>query len=161
MSPGCASFSRTAPAASSITEWATRQADSRHGRTFLRIFRIRYCLSRYTRSIANLIPKVWTASQGTIQRPSPGERLFRPNNPRERLAPLCATSTFVAIGVLRVMLVTRSCFFTGPEERPCLNQFWSIFKIGHLFFRALRIHPARLSNELTRNSLNQRERQGS
>jgi hypothetical protein len=40
--------------------------------TACRILRTFLFLFRNTKSIANFIPKVWTASQGTIHNPSPG-----------------------------------------------------------------------------------------
>src|ERR1700722_20789771 len=87
LSPGLVCVLRIVPEASSITECADRQAESRQGGTALLTFFTVLFRSRYTRSIGNLMPKVCTDSQGMIHRPSPAERLPRPSRPFLRAAP--------------------------------------------------------------------------
>lgn len=92
-SPGRTGVLSSVPAASSSTERARRQPDRRQGGTLLLIFLTTFRRSRKTRSMANFMPKVCTASQGTIHMPSPSPRECLPSRPRVRASPRSATST--------------------------------------------------------------------
>lgn len=93
VSPGRTCVFSSVPAASSRTERARRQPDRRHGGTLLLTFLTTFRRSRKTRSIANFMPKVCTASHGTIHRPSPSPSPHLPSRPRVRAGPRSATST--------------------------------------------------------------------
>jgi hypothetical protein len=102
LSPGCVCVLVIVPVASSITECAERHADKREGGTLLRVFLTRFLRSRYTRSIGNCMPNVWTASHGSIHKPSSADKWSRPNRPFRRFAPWSATSTLPARTAWRV-----------------------------------------------------------
>src|SRR5690348_13541029 len=71
------------------------------------------------------MPKVWTASQGTIHRPSPEERLSRPSRPLLRAAPWSATSALSARTDWRAGLAIFNREFGGdfvlPENAPAIR----------------------------------------
>lgn len=109
MSPGRTGVLSRVPVASSRTEWARRQPDSRQGGTLPLTFLTTFRRSMKTRSMANRIPMVCIASQGTIHRPSPSPRDCLPSKPRVRAGPRSATSTQDAtmLCVLRLRTVRR------------------------------------------------------
>jgi hypothetical protein len=100
-SPGCIPVSAAAPAGSSNTEWARRQAAKRQERMCGRIFKTRLSRLKNTTSIGKRMPMVCTDSQGTIQSPSPGCRQSRPSKPRRRVALVSATCARSAITIAR------------------------------------------------------------
>jgi len=104
---------RMVPEASSSTECARRQPDTRQGRTSLLTFFTRILRSRYTRSMGNRMPKVWMASQGTIHKPSPEARLLRPSKPCCGSPARSATATEPASSTRRVRFKTFSRTFAG------------------------------------------------
>jgi hypothetical protein len=99
---------RSVPAGNSSTEDAKRQADSLRRGISQRIFITFLLLFRKTTSMANFMPKVWMASQGTIHNPSPGGRLLCFNSPIRRFLLVSAASAVSASTVPLVMFLILS-----------------------------------------------------
>jgi hypothetical protein len=73
--------------------------------------------------MANRIPKVCTASQGTIHRPSPSARGCLPSKPRVRAGPRSATSTCATmLCVLRFWTCRRGLEALRPIPRSRVNR---------------------------------------
>jgi hypothetical protein len=116
-SPGLVPVCSITPAGSSRTECANKHIERRQGTMAFRSLRTRFFRSRYSTSIANRMPQVCTASQGTIHRPWPGAMLALPNNPFCRFGLESATSADSAKILSRVSFRT-SILFGSVAEFP-------------------------------------------